>query len=55
MVPRQIQFSNDGQVLVVDECGSSTIDTFVVGRNGTAGPAITTLSTGGGPFPPPGA
>jgi 6-phosphogluconolactonase (cycloisomerase 2 family) len=49
-VPRQIQFSNDGQVLVVDEGGSSTIDTFVVSPDGTAGPAITTSSAGGGPF-----
>jgi 6-phosphogluconolactonase (cycloisomerase 2 family) len=37
-------------VLVVDEGGSSTIDTFLVGRDGKAGPAITTPSTGGGPF-----
>ncbi|HEY6310054.1 MAG TPA: beta-propeller fold lactonase family protein [Streptosporangiaceae bacterium] len=50
LVPRQIQFSNDGRVLVVDESGSNTIDTFVVGWNGTAGPAVTTPSTGGGPF-----
>ena len=50
MVPRQIQFSNDGRVLVVDESGSNTIDTFVVGWNGTAGPAVTTGSTGGAPF-----
>jgi 6-phosphogluconolactonase len=49
-VPRQIQFSNNGRVLVVDEGGSSTIDTFVVGPNQKAGPAITTPSTGGGPF-----
>ena len=50
LVPRQIQFSTDGRVLVVDEGGSSTIDTFVVGPDGAAGPAITTPSTGGGPF-----
>lgn len=37
-------------MLVVDESGSSTIDTFVVGRGGKAGPAVTTQSTGGGPF-----
>jgi 6-phosphogluconolactonase (cycloisomerase 2 family) len=49
-VPRQIQFTNDGQVLVVDEGGSSTIDTFVVSPDGTPGPAITTPSAGGGPF-----
>jgi 6-phosphogluconolactonase (cycloisomerase 2 family) len=50
LVPRQIQFGHDGRVLVVDESGSDTIDTFVVGRNGTAGPAVTTASTGGAPF-----
>jgi 6-phosphogluconolactonase len=50
MVPKQIQFSPDARVLVVDESGSNTIDTFVVGRDGTASPAITTASTGGGPF-----
>jgi 6-phosphogluconolactonase len=50
VTPRQIQFTNNDRVLVVDEGGSSTIDTFVVGRDGQAGPAITTPSTGGGPF-----
>ena len=50
LTPRQIQFTNNARVLVVDEGGSSTIDTFVVGRDGKAGPAITTPSTGGGPF-----
>ncbi len=49
-VPRQIQFTNDARVLVVDEGGSSTIDTFVVAPDGAAGPAITTPSVGGGPF-----
>jgi 6-phosphogluconolactonase len=48
--PRQIQFTGDGRVLVVDEGGSSTIDAFVVGRDGAAGPATTTPSTGGAPF-----
>ena len=50
LTPRQTQFTNNARVLVVDEGGSSTIDTFVVGRDGKAGPAITTPSTGGGPF-----
>jgi len=50
LVPRQIQFTPGGRVLVVDEGGSDTVDTFVLGRNGTTGPAITTPSTGGGPF-----
>ena len=50
LVPRQIQFINNDRVLVVDEGGSSTINTFVVDPSGKAGPAITTPSTGGGPF-----
>ena len=50
LVPRQIQFTNDARVLVVDEGGSNTIDTFVVAPDGAAGPAITTPSVGGGPF-----
>jgi len=49
-VPRQIQFTNDAKVLVVDEGKSNTIDTFVVSSNGTPGRAITTPSVGGGPF-----
>jgi 6-phosphogluconolactonase len=50
LVPRQIQFTNDARVLVVDEGGSNTIDTFVLAPDGAAGPAITTPSVGGGPF-----
>jgi 6-phosphogluconolactonase (cycloisomerase 2 family) len=49
-VARQIQFNRDGQVLVVDEGGSNTIDSFLVARDGAAGAAITTPSVGGGPF-----
>lgn len=49
-VPKQIQFSPGARVLVVDEAGSDTFDTFVVGRAGRVGPALTTPSTGGGPF-----
>ena len=50
MTPRQIQFTNDARVLVVDEGGSNTIDTFVVAPDGAAGPVITTPLVGGGPF-----
>lgn len=50
LVPRQIQFTNDARVLVVDEGGSNTIDTFVLAPDGAAGPAITTPSVGGAPF-----
>lgn len=49
-VPRQIQFTSDARALVVDEGGSNTIDTFAVGSNGKAGPAVTTPSVGGAPF-----
>jgi 6-phosphogluconolactonase (cycloisomerase 2 family) len=48
--PSQIQFDKTGQVLIVDERGSSTIDTFVVDEHGVAGPARTTSSDAGGPF-----
>src|SRR5207253_3397547 len=49
-VPSQIQFDKTGRVLIVDERGSSTIDTFVVDHRGVAGPAHTTPSNAGGPF-----
>ncbi len=49
-VPSQIQFDRTGTVLIVDERGSSTIDTFVVDHAGIAGPAHTTPSNAGGPF-----
>ena len=49
-VPSQIQFDKTGRVLIVDERGSSTIDTFVVDHRGVAGPARTTASNAGGPF-----
>ncbi len=49
-VPSQIQFDKSGRVLIVDERGSSTIDTFVVDHRGVAGPAHTTPSNAGGPF-----
>jgi 6-phosphogluconolactonase (cycloisomerase 2 family) len=49
-VPSQIQFDKTGKVLIVDERGSSTIDTFVVDRKGVAGPAHTMPSNAGGPF-----
>jgi 6-phosphogluconolactonase (cycloisomerase 2 family) len=49
-VPSQIQFDKSGRVLIVDERGSSTIDTFVVSELGIAGPPRTTPSNAGGPF-----
>jgi 6-phosphogluconolactonase len=49
-VASQIQFDKNGRVLIVDERGSSTIDTFVVDNRGVAGPAQTIPSNAGGPF-----
>ena len=49
-VPSQIQFDKTGRVLIVDERGSSTIDTFVVDHRGLAGQTRTTPSNAGGPF-----
>ena len=48
--PAQVQFSPDGDRLVVTEKGSSTIDTFAIGEGGVAGAPVTTASTGGTPF-----
>lgn len=48
--PSQIQFDRTGHVLIADERGSNTIDTFVVDQHGVAGPAMTTPSNAGGPF-----
>jgi 6-phosphogluconolactonase len=49
-VPSQIQFTNDGKVIVVDERGSNTIDTFVIGRGGVAGAANSTPAVAAAPF-----
>jgi 6-phosphogluconolactonase len=50
-VASQIQFARDGRVLIVDERGGAgTIDTFVVDRQGAAGPARTIPTSAGGPF-----
>jgi 6-phosphogluconolactonase len=48
--PAQISFDATGQVLVVTEKATSTIDTFVVDANGVAGPAISHASNGATPF-----
>ncbi len=48
--PAQVSFTPDGNVLVVTEKASSTIDTYAVGPDGrTAGP-IVSPSAGGTPF-----
>src|SRR5262245_22620607 len=48
--PAQVQFSNSGDVLVVTNKATNTIDTFVVGADGTPGPAQSQASEGDTPF-----
>src|SRR5204862_2215362 len=48
--PAQVQFSPDGRTLAVTNKASSTIDTFAVGFDGVAAPAVTSASAGATPF-----
>jgi 6-phosphogluconolactonase (cycloisomerase 2 family) len=48
--PAQIEFSTDGNVLVVTEKGTSKIDTYVLDDDGLAGPPKTFTSEGTTPF-----
>ncbi len=48
--PAQISFNADGDVLVVTEKATDSIDTFLVDADGVAGPAITHSSAGQTPF-----
>lgn len=48
--PAQIAFSPDGSTLVVTEKGTSTLDTYVVGRDGRAQTGVSSPSAGGTPF-----
>jgi 6-phosphogluconolactonase (cycloisomerase 2 family) len=48
--PAQIEFSPDGEVLVVTEKATNLIDTFEVDEDGAAGPAVTHPSAGVTPF-----
>jgi 6-phosphogluconolactonase len=48
--PEQIGFNPQGNVLVVTEKGTNTIDTYTVGENGVASPPTTTTSAGVGPY-----
>jgi 6-phosphogluconolactonase len=48
--PAQVEFSNDGRDLVVTNKDTNTIDTFVVGSDGTPGPAQSQASEGDTPF-----
>jgi 6-phosphogluconolactonase len=48
--PAQVQFSPGGRVLVVTNKASSTLDTYLVDRNGLATGPFVTPSAGGTPF-----
>jgi 6-phosphogluconolactonase len=48
--PAQVEFSNDGNALVVTNKDTNTIDTFVVGADGTPGAAQSQPSEGDTPF-----
>jgi 6-phosphogluconolactonase (cycloisomerase 2 family) len=48
--PAQVSFTPNGKVLVVTEKSSSTIDTYVVGHHGVAGPPTVHAAAGGTPF-----
>lgn len=48
--PSQIQFTNDGAVVVVDSRGSSTFDSFLIGEDGSASTAVTTNAVAAAPF-----
>jgi 6-phosphogluconolactonase len=48
--PAQVQFSNGGEVLVVTNKATNTIDTFAVGPDGLPGPAQSQPSEGDTPF-----
>ena len=48
--PAQVEFSNDGNALVVTNKDTNTIDTFAVGPDGTPGPAQSQPSEGDTPF-----
>jgi 6-phosphogluconolactonase len=48
--PAQVSFTPNGKVLVVTEKNSNTIDTYVVGEHGVAGPPTAHASAGATPF-----
>jgi 6-phosphogluconolactonase (cycloisomerase 2 family) len=48
--PSQVQFTPDGGAVVVDSRGSSTFDSFLIGADGSAGPAVTTNAVAAAPF-----
>jgi 6-phosphogluconolactonase (cycloisomerase 2 family) len=48
--PAQVSFTPNGKVLVVTEKSSNTIDTYLVGEHGVAGPPTVNAAIGGTPF-----
>lgn len=48
--PAEVEFSTSGNVLVVTNKNTNTIDTFTVGSNGLPGPALSQPSEGQTPF-----
>ena len=48
--PAQVSFAPNGKTLVVTEKSSSTIDTYVVGHHGIAGPPTVNAAVGATPF-----
>jgi 6-phosphogluconolactonase (cycloisomerase 2 family) len=48
--PAQIQFSNNGDSLVVTEKGANLIDTYAIGKDGIAAEVVTHLAAGVTPF-----
>jgi 6-phosphogluconolactonase len=48
--PAQVSFSRDGALLVVTEKATNSIDVYVVGADGVAGPPISNPSSGETPF-----
>lgn len=49
-VPSQIQFTNDGSAVVVDDRGSNTFDAFLIAADGSASAAVTTNVSAAAPF-----
>jgi len=48
--PEQIGFNNKGNILVVTEKGTNTIDTYTVGKSGVASAPDSQTSAGSGPY-----
>jgi 6-phosphogluconolactonase len=49
-LPAQIAFDSHGKLLAVSNRGTDTIDTFAIGKNGAAGPAVSHSSNAATPY-----